>query len=113
MNGTVVLAIFPLTPEVIRALLFKIAVGLILGFIVGFLIKKLLSFLLLISFLYLGTFIWMDSEGIITIHWGTLRTYLFSIPPFSGNVSLLSAIGLLIISFIIGVILGTSVGGEA
>lgn len=100
--------------EVISPLAFQLGVGGVGGFILGFALKKLSKLILFLTGMFLLVLIYLSTQGIININYGSLWSALSGLFGFAGTayswvigvISLLPFAG----SFVAGFLIGLKVG---
>jgi uncharacterized membrane protein (Fun14 family) len=100
--------------EVVSPLVFQLGVGGVGGFVVGYALKKLSKLILILIGLFILALIYLSTQGVININYGSLWSALSGLIGLGSSVFswLISVISLLpfAASFIGGFLLGLKLG---
>jgi uncharacterized membrane protein (Fun14 family) len=100
--------------EIVSPLVFQLGVGGIGGFIVGYALKKLSKLILVLIGLFILALIYLSTQGVININYGSLWNALSDLIGIGGSVFswLIGVISLLpfAASFVVGFLLGLKLG---
>jgi uncharacterized membrane protein (Fun14 family) len=100
--------------EIVSPLVFQLGVGGIGGFVVGYALKKLSKLILVLIGLFILALIYLSTQGVININYGSLWNALSDLIGIGGSVFswLIGVISLLpfAASFVVGFLLGLKLG---